>query len=151
MYYWLNMSLVGIHMLMVRSSIKYKRRMWWSWIDQYVLHLISNMQRCQSSGNFLISGIFSLIRLYKSIGKSAFSGDLQPFQDFLTTLTGISEYVIDRFLTKIPILSYWIFRYKWVRRNSTVQWPISSLCQHTARISVYMSWWLPWQWEQLHW
>ena len=28
--------------------------------------------------------------LYKSIGKSAFSGNLQPFQDFLTTQTGIS-------------------------------------------------------------
>ena len=31
--------------------------------------------------------------LYKSIGKSAFSGNLQPFQDFLTTQIGISRSV----------------------------------------------------------
>ena len=49
------------------------------------------LQRCQSSGNFLISGFFSRMLLYKSIGKSEFSGNLQPFQDFLTTLTGISD------------------------------------------------------------
>ena len=35
---------------------------------------------------------FSQMLLYKSIGKSAFSGNLQPFQDFLTTLTGISVF-----------------------------------------------------------
>ena len=47
-------------------------------------------RRCQSSGNFLISGNFAQMLLYKIIGKSAFSGNLQPFQDFLTMLTGIS-------------------------------------------------------------
>ena len=39
----------------------------------------------------LISGNFAQMILYKSIGKSAFSGNLQPFQDFLTMLTGISD------------------------------------------------------------
>ena len=51
-------------------------------------------QRCQSSGNFLISGNFSLMGpVQKYIGKSAFSGNMQPFQDFLTTLTGISAHI----------------------------------------------------------
>ena len=65
--------------------------------DQSVkLNIISIYQRCQSSGNFLISGNFSQMLQYKSIGKSAFSGNLQPFQDFLTTLTGISEHTVTR-------------------------------------------------------
>ena len=33
--------------------------------------------------------------LYKSIGKSTFSGNLQQFQDFLTMLTGISDHTLN--------------------------------------------------------
>ena len=45
--------------------------------------IVVTTKRCQSSGNFV------QMLLYKSIGKSAFSGNLKLLQDFLTTLTGI--------------------------------------------------------------
>ena len=66
---------------------------WFNLITMICLFGFTNqrvIQRCQSSGNFLISGTFSQMLLYKSIGKSAFSGNFQPFHDFLSTLTGIS-------------------------------------------------------------
>ena len=52
-----------------------------------------NKQRCQCSGNFLISGNLSQMVLYNSIGKTKCSGYFHPVQDFLMTLTGISEQV----------------------------------------------------------
>ena len=58
-------------------------------------------QRCQSSGNFLISGNFAQKVLYSSIGKNKFSGNVHRFQDFLMILTGMTyllnstEYMFD--------------------------------------------------------
>ena len=53
--------------------------------------MVDKLQRCQSSGNFLISGNFAQKVLYNSIGKNKFSGNFHWFQDLLTILTGISE------------------------------------------------------------
>ena len=51
------------------------------------------LQRCQSSGNFRISGNLAPKVLYNSIGKNRFSGNFLWFQDFFMILTGISEIV----------------------------------------------------------
>ena len=54
------------------------------------IHIIVNTlscklnQRCQS-----ISGNFAQMFLYKSIGTSAFSGNLQPFQDFMMIMMAV--------------------------------------------------------------
>ena len=63
-----------------------------SWQKQAEL---GKMQRCQFSGNFLISGNFAL---HKRIGKYVFPGNFGVFQEILTIVTGISKnaLVIDK-------------------------------------------------------
>ena len=59
------------------------------------------MERCQFSGNFLISGNFARnflisgnLTLYKRIGNKFFPGNFRAFQEILTIVTGISMKVI---------------------------------------------------------
>ena len=59
--------------------------------------------------------------LYKSIGKSVFSGNLQPFQDFLTNLTGISVYThgIDKIYGNVIEMK--VFKDKFVKPHSSFE------------------------------